>query len=66
MAPSSTGLNPAWRKAFIHTVFGVEWPEGTSIAGIQEAENVVKKGIADLHALAPDSGAYFNEASPAS
>lgn len=63
--PSSTGLNPAWRKASIHTVFGAGWPEGTSVDGIREMESVIKGSIATLHALAPDSGAYFNEAGPA-
>ncbi|KAI0788419.1 hypothetical protein C8Q75DRAFT_799201 [Abortiporus biennis] len=60
---SSTGLNPAWRKALVHTVFGGTWQEGASAQEIMQVGNTIKAGIANLHALAPDSGAYFNEAS---
>ncbi|KAH9896809.1 FAD-binding domain-containing protein [Cubamyces lactineus] len=60
---SSTGLNPAWRKALVHTIFGVAWADGTSAAEIGEIQDTLKATSAKVRALAPDSGAYFNEAS---
>ncbi|KAI0659124.1 FAD-binding domain-containing protein [Cubamyces menziesii] len=60
---SSTGLNPAWRKALVHTIFGVAWADGTSAAEIGEMQDTLKATSAKVRALAPDSGAYFNEAS---
>ncbi|KAL7277310.1 hypothetical protein ACG7TL_009166 [Trametes sanguinea] len=60
---SSTGLNPAWRKALVHTIFGVAWAYGTSAAEIGEMQDTLKATSAEVRALAPDSGAYFNEAS---
>ena len=60
---SSTGLNPAWRKALVHTIFGVAWADGTSAAEIGEMQDTLKATSAKVRALAPDSGAYFNEVS---
>ena len=59
--PDSTGLHPAWRQSAVHTVVGTTWPEGTS-AEQQEAQRAgLREMTAQLRALAPDSGAYFNE-----
>ncbi|KAG0202270.1 hypothetical protein BGX31_003638 [Mortierella sp. GBA43] len=57
---TETSVNPVWRKALIHVVATTQWgldtPEVTqkSIAG----------AIQHLRDVAPDSGAYFNEADP--
>ncbi|KAI0711902.1 FAD-binding domain-containing protein [Cerioporus squamosus] len=61
--PSSTGLNPAWRKAVVHAVFGISWPDGTSAEDIQQLRGSLERRLARVRALAPDSGAYLNEAS---
>lgn len=60
--PSSTGLNPAWRKALVHTVFGRIWPDGSSASTINKVREDVKRIEGTLRDLAPESGAYFNEA----
>ncbi|KAJ3520405.1 hypothetical protein NM688_g9166 [Phlebia brevispora] len=60
--PSSTGLNPAWRKALIHTITGVGWDEGSSAAEIMQQRDQLKQYTAILNNLAPHSGAYLNEA----
>ncbi|OBZ77454.1 6-hydroxy-D-nicotine oxidase, partial [Grifola frondosa] len=61
--PASTGLNPAWRKALVHTIFTVAWPDGSPATVIEELEAGIAQNMTALRALAPDSGAYFNEAS---
>ncbi|EKM61059.1 uncharacterized protein PHACADRAFT_156227 [Phanerochaete carnosa HHB-10118-sp] len=61
--PSTTGLNPAWREALIHVVFGSGWPEGASVDAINEVRAKIKKGEAAFRTLTPQGGAYFNEAS---
>ncbi|KAI0360734.1 FAD-binding domain-containing protein [Trametes cingulata] len=60
---SSTGLNPAWRKAVVHAVSGITWKDGTPPAQIRALREIAKVKMAEIRALAPDSGAYFNEAS---
>ena len=59
--PDSAGVNPAWRNALIHTVFGEIWPDGASLETIVAAQRSVREGVRVLEKLAPDSGAYFNE-----
>ncbi|KIJ61684.1 hypothetical protein HYDPIDRAFT_115467 [Hydnomerulius pinastri MD-312] len=61
--PDSVGLNPAWRKALLHVTFGQTWPEGAAADDIDSAIDLIKQGLKSVHKLAPDSGAYFNEAS---
>ncbi|RDX57545.1 FAD-binding domain-containing protein [Lentinus brumalis] len=61
--PSSTGLNPAWRKAVVHAVFGITWPDGASAEEIQQLRGSLESRLTRVRALAPDSGAYLNEAS---
>jgi FAD/FMN-containing dehydrogenase len=56
-------VNPAWRKAYSHTTNGAGW---LPFNYTQEAE--MRQGLvryqAALTALAPDTGAYVNEADP--
>ena len=61
ISTSATGLNPAWRKAAVHAVTGAGWPEGATSAEIDVIRTSLKNTTAQLRALAPDSGAYFNE-----
>ena len=59
--PSATGLNPAWRKAGAHAVFGTAWVDGTPAATIELLRADLRNRTATVRALAPESGAYFNE-----
>ncbi|RPD61130.1 FAD-binding domain-containing protein [Lentinus tigrinus ALCF2SS1-6] len=63
VSSSATGLNPAWRKAAAHVVGGVSWAEGATIDEINALRDRLKNNTAKLRGLAPQSGAYFNEAS---
>ena len=63
VSSSATGLNPAWRKAAVHVVGGVSWPEGATIDTINGLRDALKSNTAKVRALAPESGAYFNEVS---
>ncbi|KAI0669873.1 FAD-binding domain-containing protein [Trametes maxima] len=61
--PGAMGVNPAWRNALLHTVFATGWAEGTPLPAIDNLIDVLKRNMTTLRALAPNSGAYFNEAS---
>ena len=63
VAPNAMGLNPAWRRALVHTIFSTGWVEGTPVDVIDEIIDEVKANMTVLRALAPESGAYFNEVS---
>ncbi len=59
-----SGVNPAWRKSYVHNIVSRVWPPGTdaeTIAAIH-ADITFSKTQA-LKALAPDAGAYMNEVS---
>ncbi|KAL4064183.1 hypothetical protein V8B97DRAFT_2105927 [Scleroderma yunnanense] len=45
--PESAGVKPAWRNAVMEAICAISWEEGASA----------------LHDVAPNDGAYFNEAS---
>ncbi|TFK57070.1 FAD-binding domain-containing protein [Heliocybe sulcata] len=62
--PEATGLNPAWRTALAELVTAVEWPEGSTIADINDQHTALTQKVSVLEGLAPGSGAYLNEASP--
>lgn len=59
--PSATGLNPAWRKANVHVIAATAWAEGANSDTISGLLQELKGDTAKLRALAPESGAYFNE-----
>ncbi|OSD03413.1 FAD binding domain-containing protein [Trametes coccinea BRFM310] len=61
--PGAMGVNPAWRKALLHTIFATGWAEGTPVDIINQLVDGLKQNMTTLRALAPESGAYFNEAS---
>ncbi|KAI0635699.1 FAD-binding domain-containing protein [Trametes polyzona] len=61
--PDAMGVNPAWRNATVHAVIGTTWPEGSSGATIDSLRKDLQNRMVNFRALAPDSGAYFNEAS---
>ncbi|EIW57346.1 FAD-binding domain-containing protein [Trametes versicolor FP-101664 SS1] len=62
--PDAAGINPAWRKAAVHVVGGATWADGTTSHEINALRAALSDRNAQLRSLAPESGAYFNEASP--
>nr|VWO95895.1 N/A [Ganoderma boninense] len=64
VAASDKGLNPAWRRAAVHVVLVTDWPDGATAVEINQARAGLKANTATLRTLAPESGAYLNEASP--
>ena len=58
--PDSTGINPAWRKALTHVVWGRGWDEGASVSEIDQTRAALAKTLEKLSTLT-GSSAYFNE-----
>lgn len=46
--PDSTGLNPAWRKALIHLIWGTEWKEGTPASEINQLKAILAQSLTDV------------------
>ena len=44
-----------------YTVIGGGWPEGANSTEINAVRQVIMEDMRIIEALAPDSGAYFNE-----
>jgi len=59
----SLGVNPAWRKAAAYIVTGIHWEEGASTTEIETLRTTLKEDMKIIENIAPDSGAYLNEAS---
>ena len=59
----NSGVNPAWRKSYVHNIVARGWSPGTD-PSIQQSihEDITNVKIAALKKLAPDTGAYMNEA----
>ncbi|KAL8898018.1 MAG: hypothetical protein Q9207_006911 [Kuettlingeria erythrocarpa] len=59
-----SGVNPAWRTAYLHNIVARGWPPGadaaTRNAVYSDITNVKVQAMKDL---APDTGAYMNEVS---
>lgn len=57
-----SGVNPAWRRAYVHNIVVRGWAPGTSLAA-QSAirEDVTFTKVKALKNLAPHTGAYMNE-----
>lgn len=58
--PDSTGLNPAWRKALVHVVWGTGWDEGTPTSEIENLRTVLAQSLQNVARLT-GSSAYYNE-----
>ncbi|KAL8387177.1 hypothetical protein RB595_010102 [Gaeumannomyces hyphopodioides] len=54
---------PAWRRAYVHPITGKGWPPLNSSAKAAAVSAVLDR-VAGLRELAPDMGAYVNEANP--
>ncbi|KAF7977680.1 hypothetical protein HWV62_2920 [Athelia sp. TMB] len=61
-AARATSVTPAWRDALWHAIVIGAWAPGTSGAAQRAVAAGVDRANAVLVALAPDSGAYQNEA----
>lgn len=61
--PDDMAVNPAWRKAYVHvfTMAGFPQDPAGKAKAIDYATNTMEQALIDL---APDSGAYLNEANP--
>ena len=59
----ASGVNPAWRRAYVHNIVARGWAPGTD-AQAQQAirDDVTNVKVGALKQLAPDTGAYMNEA----
>ena len=59
----NSGVNPAWRKAYVHNIVANGWAPGSSAAMIQAVyDNITYKKVQAMEELAPDTGCYMNEA----
>lgn len=60
-----SGVNPAWRTAYVHNIVARGWPPGADAATrnaiYSDITNVKVQAMKDL---APATGAYMNEVSP--
>lgn len=59
----SDAVLPAWRNAYIHAAVGTDFPPLNATAKA-EAVTRISYYVSALRKLAPDSGAYMNEADP--
>lgn len=62
-ADQYSGVNPAWRRTYVHNVVARGWAPGSdnaTIAAVHRDVTDVKVGA--MKRLAPDTGAYMNEA----
>jgi FAD/FMN-containing dehydrogenase len=58
-------MNPAWRDAVAHFVIFTGFPDWDNFTTAKETFDVMTfQKVAALKSLAPESGAYFNEADP--
>ncbi|KAE9363516.1 FAD-binding domain-containing protein [Stipitochalara longipes BDJ] len=58
----SNAVNPAWRKAIIHCTNAVYWPLGDKAEQARQEYLQTNVHVEALRVLAPNSGAYVNEA----
>lgn len=60
-----SGVNPAWRKTYVHNIVARGWAPGSSNATIQAVHDdlTYNKAIA-MKQLAPNTGSYMNEVRP--
>lgn len=57
-----SGVNPAWREAYMHNIVARGWPHGTSQDAIQEIyDDVTYTKVQAMKDLAPNTGSYMNE-----
>lgn len=57
------GIQPAWRNSLAYVSILMTWVDGISSRELDAQRASFKLEMAKLESLAPDSGAYLNEAS---
>ena len=58
-----SGVNPAWRKSYVHNVVARGWSPGTDQAAIDAIrKDITTVKVQAMKDLAPDTGCYMNEA----
>lgn len=58
-----SGVNPAWRRTYVHNIVARGWPPGSSTATIQAVyDDVTHNKTQAMKDLAPTTGCYMNEA----
>ena len=58
-----SGVNPAWRKSYVHNIVARGWPPGSSNATIQMVyDDITYNKTQAMKDLAPSTGCYMNEA----
>ncbi|KAJ7244489.1 hypothetical protein C8J57DRAFT_977766, partial [Mycena rebaudengoi] len=60
--PGATSVSPAWRDTVWHVRTSVGWPYNATTGEVRRALSTTHAFVDELRALAPNSGAYLNEA----
>ncbi|KAH7381401.1 hypothetical protein DE146DRAFT_740540 [Phaeosphaeria sp. MPI-PUGE-AT-0046c] len=63
-SPSTVSLNPSWRNTLVHLVVAGSIPDGSSPSLAHAVYADITNKTSVLQSLAPETGAYFNEANP--
>lgn len=59
----NSGVNPAWRRSYVHEIVSRGYTEGTDPATIKAIQNdITYTKVGAMRAIAPNTGAYMNEA----
>lgn len=59
-----SGVNPAWRKTYVHNILARGWAPGSDAATIAAVhKDITFTKVQALKTLAPDTGSYMNEVS---
>ncbi|KAJ6610188.1 hypothetical protein B0H10DRAFT_2166095 [Mycena sp. CBHHK59/15] len=61
---NDTSVTPAWREAIWQLPTGFMWSYNSSVADVEFGLNFVHTFVDNFRAIAPNSGAYLNEAEP--
>ena len=58
-----SGVNPAWRRSYVHNIVARGWAPGSSDATVQAVyDDITYNKTQAMKDLAPDTGCYMNEA----
>ncbi|KAI0023471.1 isoamyl alcohol oxidase [Xylariomycetidae sp. FL0641] len=64
-AVARNAIRPSWREAAMNTILSTPWPAGADLADMKvRADTMTQTCVPALSKLAPEAGAYFNEADP--
>ncbi len=58
-----SGVNPSWRKSYVHNIVARGWAPGTDQATVDAIrKDITMVKVQAMKYLAPDTGCYMNEA----